>query len=981
MTEKFFHNSKDSQSKPLILVAGGAGFIGSFLCELLLQQNCRVICLNNLTIGTKKNLKNCFISSDFLLVKKDLNQPLDTEVGEPDYIFHLAGLEAYISGDDVSLETLLANVSGTINLLKLTKKTDAKFLLGSSPQVFQARVSTQKLKEYFGKGAEAEMASFAEAKRSAEALTTEHMERERVDARITRINWVYGPRMDLRTGGILARMIKQAVEGGPLIIPGDGSQKIQPTFVSDVVYGLTKAMFSSGTAGRIYNLINPQEETVLSVAYRLQGLVGQNLKIEYVAKEKLPVFEPGGRLTSQKHLNWQPKVGLDDGLRQTLAYFKKRIKKSIKGKPEISKGEIAKEIKIKKREEPLLVGRRTLIVGLILAFLLALLYFPGALALNSLVGIRNLQAAYRNAVAGNFSKTIKSAKLSEGDFIRAQESLQSLSPAFNFLGQDWLQNKTETYLTIGLQASRGMEKLGGVAENASRISRAIFQDQPADIEQLASEVSVDLDSVYQQFSYLEGQLKSKPDARRFLTRFDSRLVEGLTTAREMLLEAKEGMLVLPDLVGVYGKKTYLILFQNNMELRPTGGFIGSFALATFDAGKMIDFQVMDVYSADGQLKGHVEPPEPIRHYLGEAGWYLRDSNFSPDFLVSALRASWFLEKEIGRRVDGVVGVDLFLAQRILQAVGPVELLDYQETINADNLFERAEYHAEAGFFPGSTQKKDFLGTIANTLFVEVRQADEGKWLAIGQALYQSLKSKDLLIALNNQEAAKILADLGWDGSLRRVKCLPAALAATGQAVGSQGETEKGECLVDYLMIVESNFGVNKANYFVKRNLTHQVNFDLEGRVSETLRIDYHNQSQSEIFPAGKYKNYLRILTPKGTELQKVLIDGKEIEKEKIDETEISEKAAFGFLVEVPIQTKKTVEVSYRLAEKLTGEAGNRYLLYLQKQPGIEDDIFNFWLVPPTKARMVTTQPESSFASGLVIFTPHFDQDLVFEVSF
>ena len=974
MTEKFFHKPKDSQDKPLVLIAGGAGFIGSFLCELLLQQNCRVICLDNLTTGTKKNLKNCLTSPDFLLVRQDLGQPLNAKVGEPDYIFHLAGLEAYISGDDVSLETLLANVSGTINLLKLAKKTGAKFLLGSSPQVFQARVSTQKLKEYFGKGAVAEMASFAEAKRSAEALTTEFMEREKIDARIVRLNWIYGPRMNLRTGGILVRMIKQATDGGPLTIPGDGSQKIQPTFVSDVVYGLTKAMFSSGTAGKIYSLINPQEETLLSVAHRLQGLVGQGLKIEHVAKEELPVFESGRELISQEHLDWQPKVGLDEGLKQTLVYFQKRIKRPIKGKPEISKEETREKTKVEKRKEPSFIGQKKLIIGLTLAFLLALLYLPGALALNSFLGIRNLHSAYRSAVAGNFSKTVKSAKLSEGDFTRAQGNLQSLSSVFNLFGQDQLQSKTETYLTIGLQASRGMEKLGGVAEKASQISQAIFQDQLADIEQLTSEMSTDLDSVYQQFSYLEGQLKSKPDARQFLTRFDSLLVENLTTVREMLLEAKAGVLLLPDLAGVHGKRTYLILFQNNMELRPTGGFIGSFALATFDGGKLIDFQLLDVYSADGQLKGHVDPPEPIRRYLGEAGWYLRDSNFNPDFLVSALQASWFLEKELGRKVDGVVGVDLFLAQRILQAVGPVELFDYQEKIDADSLFERAEYYAEVNFFPGSTQKKDFLGAIANALLVEVRQVDEEKWLALGQALYQSLKSKDLLIALNNPEAARILAALGWDGSLRRVKCLPAV-------AGNQGEAEKGECLVDYLMIVESNFGVNKANYFVKRNLTHQVNFNSEGRVKETLKIDYHNQSQSEIFPAGRYKNYLRILTPKGTRLEKAMIDGKEIEKEKIDETEISERTAFGFLVEVPIQAKKTVEISYRLADRLAIGPGNRYLLYLQKQPGIEDEMFNLWLVPPAKAQVVSTQPESSFTSGLVVFAPQFDQDLVFEVSF
>ena len=121
------------------------------------------------------------------------------------------------------------------------------------------------------------------------------------------------------------------------------------------------------------------------------------------------------------------------------------------------------------------------------------------------------------------------------------------------------------------------------------------------------------------------------------------------------------------------------------------------------------------------------------------------------------------------------------------------------------------------------------------------------------------------------------------------------------------------------------------------------------------------------------------MTPKGTKLERVVIDGKEIEKEKIDETEISERTAFGFLVEVPIQTKRTVEISYQLTEKLVLGTGNHYLLYLQKQPGIEDKAFNLWLVPPAGAQVVSTRPESSLAFGLVVFTPRFGQDLVFEV--
>ena len=961
MGKKFFHNTNDNQDKPLVLIAGGAGFVGSYLCELLLQQNCCIVCLDNLITGTKKNLENCLNNSDFLFIKQDLSQPVNQEIGQPNYIFHLAGLEAYLTGVDLSLDTLLANVSGTISLLKLAEKAGSKFLLGSSQRVFQARISTQRLIDYFGKGAMGEIASFSEAKRSAEALTTEYTNKG-VDARIVRLAWVYGPRMNLSTGGILARMIKQAVSDRPIEIPGGGSKRIQPTFVSDVVYGLSKAMFSSGTAGKIYSLVNPKEETFLSFAHQLQGLVGQDLKIEYVAEEKVAAPELEQGLFPQKELGWQPKIELSDGLKQTLTYFQKRIKKPTENKPDGEK-KITKEKTREVGKKTLATNYKGLFSGLVLLVLMAILYLPGSLVCNSFLGIRNLHSAHQTAVLGDFTKTASLAKTAGKEFGRANEGLRLLEPVFTLVGQNRLQYKIETYLTIGLQAGEGLEKLGDSAQDVVEISRAIFQDQTADIGRLTSEINTNLDSVYQQLSYLEAQVKSKPESRQFLEKFDGELVDKLSASREIVLKVKEGSRLLPDLVGLYGRRTYLVLFQNNMELRPTGGFIGSFALVIFEEGRLIDFQVVDVYSADGQLKGHVEPPAVIHRYLGEAGWYLRDSNFNPDFPTSALQAAWFLEKEMGRKVDGVVAVDLFLAQRILQATGSVNLTDYQEEINSRNLFERAEYYAEVNFFPGSSQKKDFLGALANALFEKVRQTDEKQWLTLSQAIYQSLKSKDLLIFLNNQEGARVLADLGWSGGLRSVGC----------------EVEAGQCLVDYLMIVESNFGVNKVNYFMKRNLIHQISFDSDGTIRENLRIDYHNQSQSEIFPAGRYKNYLRILTPFGTVLEKVIIDGKELDKNKIDEIEIAGRTSFGFLVEVPIQTKKIVEISYHLADKLSLKPGNRFLLYLQKQPGIEDKVFNFWLIPPAKMGITSIQPESSLASGMLVFTPQFDQDLVFEV--
>jgi len=955
---QFFHDSKERENNPLVLVAGGAGFVGSFLCELLLQQNCRVICVDDLLTGSKKNLENCLKNPDFLFLEKSSVKDLPAAVNSLDYLFHLAGQEAFITGEDKSLSTLLTNIGGTLSLLKLAEKTGAKFLLASSPQVFQAKIALQQLNRYFGQGEMAEVASFAEAKRSAEALTSEYANEHQIDARIVRLDWVYGPRMDLKTSGELTKMLGQAVKEGIISLPGDGSKKIRPTFVGDVVYGLSKAMFSPGTSGKIYNLINPQAISLLSLAQKFQAIFSQDLKIKFVAKENADqgIELPSG---SPDNLNWQPKVGIEEGLKQTVEYFAQKGKRK-KEKKKTNQEKTA----VRQKKKTVLLSKKFLFLSS-LSILALILFFPAILIFNTLFGTFHLKTAYQTALAGNFYQAVSSAGAAEKDFQRAQNNLQTLVPLFALLKQENVKNQVEVYLVVGHQAGRGLEKLGEIGQNVSQMSQAIFQKETIDFVQLSSTIATDLDLVYEHFSYLEAVLKSKPDWPNFLVKLDQPLIEELPLLRELVLQAKKSVVLLPDLTGVYQRKTYLVLFQNNMELRATGGFIGSLALVTFEGGRLIDFHVTDVYSADGQLKGHVEPPEEIKEFLGEAGWYLRDSNFHPDFPISARRAAWFLEKETGKKVDGVIGIDLFLAQRILQVLGPVDLPDYQEKIDADNLFERAEYHAEVNFFPGSTQKKDFLGAVANALFEKIKQAEEGQWLGLSQMIYQSLKAKDLLVYLNHQEAARILADLGWDGGLRQLVC----------------QDTEGSCLADYLMIVESNFGINKANYFVKRDLTHQIDFGPEGEVRKTLKINYHNQSQSEIFPAGVYKNYLRILTPLGSQLEKVTLDGQAVAKEKIKISQENDKTVFGFLVEVPILTKKSVEVRYQLAEKWQLNEDKHYLLYLQKQPGIEDQIFNLWFAPPKNSLVKTTLPVSSRTNGMLVFTPQFNQDQVFEIVF
>ena len=949
-----FHHAKKISRKPAVLVAGGAGFIGSYLCELLLLKNCRVIAVDNLLTGKKENLKNCFDHPNFTFIKHDLTTPLEN-IDEVDYIFHLAGLEAYVDRTELSLELLKVNAYGTANLLKLAKKTGAKFLLGSTFKVYEATISTKSLAEYFGKEKiDVSLGSLAESKRFAEALTTQYHQRGEVNARIVRLGFIYGPRMNLQVGGELALLIREAVSGGPLRVLGDGLRKVHPTFVSDIVYGLSKAIFSSGTGGKIFSLINPEGVTLLALAHELKEASQKPLAIEFVPEkekeERLFSFDEVRR--GQTDLGWKAKVGIREGVRQTLKYFGKamEVKPALPSRP---------TTRLPRTERfwgfPRLTYKARIIIATSFLFLSALFYPFVSLAFNSFWGARNLAEAQQALLEVDLPRASKKARVAQQAFRRANQKVQRFSFFFDFFGLEKSGARIEKLFSVGEKVGESIVHAGLAGQSATELGKIIFQDQPGDIEKLLSEIKVELDFAYDQLSFAEADLKKEEDLLPVKVPFSE--------IRSLLLKTREGIGVVPEVIGLEGRRVYLVLLQNNMELRPTGGFIGSYALATFTEGRLIDFEVEDVYTADGQLKGHVEPPAELKKYLGEAGWYLRDSNWSPDFPTSALRAEWFLEKETGRTVDGVIGVDLFLAQNVLKQIGEVEVPDFEERINHQNLFERAEYHSEAGFFPGSTQKKDFLAGLTRALFEKIKRSEEKTWLSLGKAVYDSLKEKDFLVYLHDPEAMRVISNLGWDGRIGGVEC----------------EEGGRQCLVDYLMIVEANVGVNKANYFVARNLVHQVKIEPEGTVKETLQIQYQNQSQTETFPAGRYKNYLRVLVPRGAKLEGVAIDGKKLDEEKIDREEMVDKESFGFLVEVPIQEQRGVEIAYELEEKVDFEKTTQYFLLLQKQPGIRDEVFNFWLTAPEGVSLIEAKPNAARTLNALVFNPEFNQDIVFEV--
>lgn len=648
----------------------------------------------------------------------------------------------------------------------------------------------------------------------------------------------------------------------------------------------------------------------------------------------------GGRTNGQSFtligesqvLGWRAKVSLQEGL-----------------------AELGEPGKIKKEHQafsPLKI-KKSIFYLLILLLILVITFPITSLALWGWLGTQNLKQARTMILQGNLLKAQRKSLSAQGFFQKGKDQTEQLTFLLNSFGQQRTVKLSQSF-ALGETTAEGFYYLLQAGNKTQNLLRAVFQKQAVDFSGLIEEIKTDLEWSFNQLSLAESQFSQNPE------------VEQISEARNLILQARQGVALLPELIGLREKQTYLVLFQNNSELRPTGGFIGSYGLLTFEEGQLIDFEVKDIYSADGQLKGHVEPPSDLKKYLGEAGWYLRDANWDPDFPTSAARAAWFLEKETGRKVDGVIGVNLTFAQQILKAVGEIQLPDYQEKINEANFFERAEYYSEINFFPGSTQKQDFLGSVVRVLFEKVKTSEEKTWFALAKNIWPSLKTKDLLFWLVEPQAMMISANLNWDGGIKETKC---------QALSER-------CLADYLMVVEANVGINKANYFLKRSFSHQVQIKEDQTIQETLRLNYQNTSSSESFPGGRYKSYVRLYAPLGSTLKAIKITNPLTgETNEVSDREIREehnKQIFGFLLEVPITESRSVEAVWELPQKIT-EGIDKYLFLLQKQPGINDEAFSFWFVPPANLKILTKGLKSSQTSEGFLFNPSFSQDLVFEI--
>ncbi|HUV47129.1 MAG TPA: DUF4012 domain-containing protein, partial [Candidatus Bathyarchaeia archaeon] len=721
--------SEKFEALPTVLVIGGAGFIGSHLCEALLNQNCSVYCLDRNLKEAGANLSRLYKEKRFNFIKIELKNPLKgLKFLTFDYIFYLLDPED--------------KPWGLSELLDLAQKHKAKFLLLTQPIVSRQT-------------------------KAVETITSKYFSHYYLDARIVRLLDVYGPRLPLNKDDPLILLFKNLKDREIFKIPGDGAKILYPLYVTDAVQGILKAMFSQNSRGKIYTLIPQKGTTLLEFINVLKKISQRTLGIEFVAskKEKQLIIKKKEILTSQKQLNWQPKVTLAEGVKKTLLWLR-----------QIELLPPQKKISIKGRILRWLSLFSILSFILLIApfFNLTYLYFRAAFQ----IGIIGEALKSYQLVTLRDEVPITHSTLEKGkNFLIDFSSLSSLLR---------LGKEADQFLNFFDLGSRLTETAGltlKTTDQVDKLAQIVLKGEKGDLPTETDQLNFYLYQLWDSLNSLEVGREEKELER----------INGfLPFSKAKINLAREFVKILPEVLAFEDKKVYLFLLQNNMELRPTGGFITGFGFLTFEKGKFFDFQFEPVAEADRQLEGQIKPPEALEKYLGEKSWYLRDSNWDPDFTSSSLQAEWFLEKELKRRVDGTVVLNFHVFAELLKAIGPVKLSGSQDLITAENVFERAAY-----FKVQKPDQKDFSVQLAEAVFERIKESRGADWPKLAYALTESLERSQLLVNIHAKRSGQFFNLKGWDGSLR--------LTAVKEGL-----------LTDYLMLVEANLGVNQVNFFLKR---------------------------------------------------------------------------------------------------------------------------------------------------------------------
>jgi len=597
-----------------------------------------------------------------------------------------------------------------------------------------------------------------------------------------------------------------------------------------------------------------------------------------------------------------------------------------------------------------LFSRRRIIITTLLLLLFAHLAMAPFLALSSYFYYKSA----RSLKSDDIDKTDRYLAIADNSLSLAKILYSPVRPTYLFFS---LALFTDNVFDVNDKTKSILQNSISVSENANQILKAILKknksvEEKRMLEVRFAKINKDIDKIYDDLILLAPKIPESP----------KKLAELKSQVAQIIVQLEKGKKILPHMESLLAKneqKKYLLLFANNMELRPGGGFIGSFGILTMKDLTLDSIEIYDVYDADGQLTIHVDPPDPIRRYLQQPHWFLRDSAFSSDFFENYNEAKFFLDRELGlANFSGGILLTTTSIQNILEAYGNIYLPDFNENVNKDNFYIKAQLYAEKEFFPGSIQKKNFLGDLAKQILINLDTVSAPILL---QQVEKSLDEKQLVMIFDDAKVQEVVDSLYWSGKTITPTC-----------------TEKvPTCIIDYLFPVDANLGVNKANFFIRRDITQKIKMSSDGVVTNSFVMKTQNDSANEAFPGGIYKNYFQLFLPLGSEITSVTRDGTIVEPIDHRQTEFR---IIGFYFELMPQKSTEIQVNYRLPQKIV-QGRNIYQLVWQKQTGSQNSDLNLEISLPENASITRQNFSPLVKDSRIFYNTSLNADKIFLIEF
>lgn len=972
--------NKIKPQTPIAIIIHGGNRVGYLTAKTLIEQGCYVVIIDKFNSDTRRYLSELKKSELFDFFDFKGFNSLFKNVKRFDYLFYF--LNEKLNKKEFDSKEFLNETKILEETLTNTRKNNGKFSLITSLSLNRElanRVNNEQLST-------PSPYSAMELQKYCETLAAEFKDRSNINLRILRLGTVIGGGIERVDNDTLDGLLTDTVQKSQITIKGEGLDLHSLIHEADATYGILKMSFSDNTKGEVISLANKNNYTTLSLAYKLLELNTEAQTIRFVENpdEQFLIQDLYVPAPHASNYGWNQQVNLEEALIEQIQKYYEATNKDwdidkapqkIKQKKTVKIGKTkfgtflaslvapVKKLFSKKKEKK--IGAKKIIrISILSTLLIAVTYFVIYPIIGTLIGLLLINSSVKNLSTSilDMDRTKSSQEIEslERNISRVGQSVDQMYWIFQIFGKDELYDNT-TQLILGAQYT---------VQGASQLVDAVYPltQYMQDFEP-AIDFQTSTPSTTREYrSYLEEIEKNsyKLEEAEYRISLASEIITNLNTAvfpkllqdriiefKDIITQIEDGTEAfkavnsfLPDLLGVDERKRYLILFQNEGELRSTGGWLTSYGIVGIEGGQIRELFVDDIYNADGTLKiqnKRFTPPRSMSNALEITNWPFSLVNWHPDLADTLTEAEPFIhELGKGSSLEGLITIDVSFVQELLERWEGIEVPGETELVTSENLNSKIfQMHEE--FVPGSTQKTTFLANLANEIVKKLLSMNIADLMGISDIFEKTLNEKHLQATFKNKDAYNFFTSRDWANSM-------------------SNEYNDAPISIDW------NWGGNKANLYLDKNYSLTVNVKDKDTVDFIYSITVENSSTENVYPEGDYINYQRVYIPPQAKILRI---------SGIEDNEYSVYRESGFKViggwfNTPIESINTLDISYRI-EREDGDSNfpiviqeqNAFLdINLFKQPGEKKYAYKLDITYPSTWNLESSQGLNSISNQL-----------------